>query len=96
MNTRVMGIDEIRPRLGSVLDEVERSGEAVVITSRSKPRGVLISYDRYRNMSAAAERSQRAWLLATIERFQHRAASAGLTEEDARREIEAGRRARRR
>jgi prevent-host-death family protein len=54
MNTRVMGIDELRPRLDSVLDEVERSGEPVVITSRSKPRGVLISYDRYRNMSAAA------------------------------------------
>jgi prevent-host-death family protein len=96
MNMRVIGIDELRPRLGAVLDEIERSGEPVVITSRSKPRGVLISYDRYRNMSAAVERAQRAWLLATIERFQDRAASAGLTEEDARREIEAGRRARRR
>lgn len=93
---RVMGVDEVRPRLGAILEEVDERGEAVVITSRSKPRGVLVPYRQYLSMREAAERAKRALVREMLEAVRGRAEKAGLSEEDVAQEVRAVRRARRR
>ncbi len=91
---RILGVNEVRPRLTRLLDEIERGGEPVVIMAKSKPRGVLVSYGEYRALRSLADKAKRDWLEETVSRFRARGEAAGLTEEDVRREIEDTRRAR--
>lgn len=93
---RVMGVDEVRPKLGAILEEVSKCGGAVVITSRSRPRGVLVSYQQYLSLRNMAERAKRALVREMLEAVRGRAEEAGLSEEDVAQEIRAVRRARRR
>lgn len=93
---RIVGINEVRPRLTKLLDELAEGGEAIVITAKSQPRGVLLSYAEYRELKTLAGKVKGQWLEETIGRFQERGEAAGLTERDVQKEIEAVRRARRR
>ncbi|HHW18033.1 MAG TPA: type II toxin-antitoxin system prevent-host-death family antitoxin [Firmicutes bacterium] len=54
---KVIGVDQIRPRLGEYVNRAEK-GEVWVITSRSMPKGVLIGYSRYEELKRLAERAR--------------------------------------
>lgn len=92
---RILGINEVRPRLTRILDELEAGGEAVIITAKSQPRGVLLSFVEYRELKSLAGKIKEQWLEETLRRFRERGEAAGLTEDDVRGEIEVVRRARR-
>lgn len=92
---RILGVNEVRPRLTRLLAEIESGGEPVVIMAKSRPRGVLLGYAEYRSLKALAERAKREWLAEALARTRARGEAAGLTQEDVRREIEEVRRARR-
>lgn len=93
---RIVGINEVRPHLTKFLDELMEGQEAIIITAKSQPRGVLLSYSEYRELKSLAEKVKRQWLEEHLARFQERGETAGLTEKDVQEEIEAVRRARRR
>jgi len=44
---RTVNALEIRNRLGAVLDDLERTGEPVIISKGRRPRAVLISVEDY-------------------------------------------------
>lgn len=85
---KVIGVDQIRPRLGEYVNRAEK-GEVWVITSRSMPKGVLIGYSRYEELKRLAERAKQLELKAMLDEMRVRAEESGLTEKDVFREIEA-------
>jgi len=38
----VIGVDKLRPKLGEYLEKVEK-GDVIIVSSRSEPKGVIIS-----------------------------------------------------
>ena len=56
-NGKVIGVNELRPKLGKYLDEAEK-GETFVISSRSKLKGVLLSYSKYRGIKRTDRKKQ--------------------------------------
>lgn len=69
---RILGINEVRPRLTRILDELEAGGEAVIITAKSQPRGVLLSFVEYRELKSLAGKIKEQWLEETLGRFRER------------------------
>jgi len=88
---KYVGLDQLRPRLGEYVDLAE-SGEVLIIASRSKPKGVLIGYSQFQELSKLAERAKQLELKLALDEVRHRGEKAGLTEKDVLKEIEETRR----
>lgn len=86
----IVGVDQIRPKLGKYIKETAE-GSIFIITSRSKPQGVLISYQEYEELKKSAEKAMRNELKAEIDLVREKAEAAGLIEADIKREIEEAR-----
>lgn len=84
---KVIGVNELRPKLGKYLDEAEK-GETFVISSRSKLKGVLLGYSKYRELKELTEKAKRLEVSLMVNKFRDRASKAGLTEADVEEEIE--------
>jgi prevent-host-death family protein len=84
---KAIGIDQIRPRLGEYLEQVEK-GNVVIILSRSKPKGVLISYSSYEELKRLSERVKQLEFKAILDEMRELGEKAGITEEDVLAEIE--------
>jgi len=89
---KVIGVDELRPKLGKYLEEAEK-GETFVISSRSKPKGVLLSYSKYRELKEMTERAKQFEIFSTLNAFRDRASRVGITERDIEEEINKARNA---
>jgi prevent-host-death family protein len=50
MNVRRMATNELRDRLGRVLDEVYWKRAPVIVDKKGEPRGVLISYQDWQEV----------------------------------------------
>jgi len=87
----IVGIDQLRPRLGEYIGRVEK-GEVVIISSRSKPKGVLLGYSRYEELTHLAEKAKQMEIKSVLDQMRCRGEGAGLTEEDVLKEIEEARR----
>ncbi len=44
---QIIGITEVRPNLTKILNEIEKGSEPYIITSRSKPKSVIINFKVY-------------------------------------------------
>lgn len=84
---KILGIDQLRPRLGQYIEEVEQ-GEVIIITSRSSPRGVLISYQAYEELKRLSERVKQAELKTALDEVRRKGETSGLSEKDVQAEIE--------
>ncbi|MDH7577533.1 MAG: type II toxin-antitoxin system Phd/YefM family antitoxin [Bacillota bacterium] len=84
---RVIGVDQLRPRLGEYVERAE-DGEVWVIASRSKPKGVLIGYSQYEELKQLAEKAKQLELKIILDEMRQRGEEAGLTEGDVLKEIE--------
>ena len=73
---KVIGVNELRPKLGKYLDEAEK-GETFVISSRSKLKGVLLSYSKYRELKELTEKAKRLEVSLLVNKFRDRASNAG-------------------
>jgi prevent-host-death family protein len=51
---KTMPFVEARARLSEIVDRVAESGDTYVVAKRQKPVAVIISVDRYRQLSGAA------------------------------------------
>lgn len=84
---RIIGVDQLRPRLGEYLKRVEE-GEVWVIASRSKPKGVLMGYPQYEELKQLAEKARQLELKFVLDEMRQRGEEAELTEADVLKEIE--------
>lgn len=44
---QIIGITKVRPNLTKILNEIEKGSEPYIITSRSKPKSVIINFKVY-------------------------------------------------
>ena len=84
----IIGVNEMRVKLSSVLKKLVSSKEPVIITSKSRPQAVLVDYDDYRNLVRSKEQQDRSVLARAVAKARAGAVAAGLTDEDVRQEIE--------
>ncbi len=91
---RIIGVNEARPKLGTLIEDAESRAETVIITINSEPRGVLIGYKRFCQLSQAEKDCKKLALKLAMEKIRSRAAAAGITFEDIREEVRAVRDAR--
>lgn len=85
----IMGINEVRIKLSSLLKELAKKREPLIITSKSKPRAVLMDYENYKNLMRFKEEQARFTLTEAIRKAREKAKAAGLTPEDVKKEIRA-------
>ncbi|MEW6447359.1 MAG: type II toxin-antitoxin system Phd/YefM family antitoxin [Bacillota bacterium] len=85
---RITGINDIRPKLSFYLNSVAQGEPPVVITVNSEPKAVLIGCDEYRALRRAEEDNKRMALKLALANLRARSATAGVTEEDVKREID--------
>lgn len=88
----IIGVNEFRIKLSTLLKELATKKQPLIITSKSKPQAVLINYEDYKNLVRSKEEQNRLILVETVRKVRERAKAAGLTEEDVKKEIEAARR----
>lgn len=85
---RIVGVDAVRPKLGKILEQAE-AGDVFVVTSRSKPRGVIVGYEKYQELRKLADMGKRLQVKALLDKVRERGEEAGLSEDDVLAEIEA-------
>ncbi|MDQ7792146.1 MAG: type II toxin-antitoxin system prevent-host-death family antitoxin [Desulforudis sp.] len=90
----IVGINEVRPKLTFLLEALGQGDAPYIITIKSEPRGVLLSYDEYRRLRQVEQEQKRLSLRLAMERIRTKALSLGLTETDIALEIEEDRKGR--
>jgi len=83
---KVIGIDKLRPKLGEYLKEVEK-GDVIIVSSRSEPKGVLISYSMYNQLKEFEKKAKQLEIMQILNEFRDKAEKAGLSEKDVEKEI---------
>ncbi|EMT39806.1 prevent-host-death family protein [Thermoanaerobacter thermohydrosulfuricus] len=86
----VIGIDKLRPKLGEYLEKVEK-GDVIIVSSRSEPKGVIISYSMYNQLKELEKKAKQLEIMQILNEFRSKAETAGLSEEDVQKEIEEAR-----
>ncbi|GBF35676.1 hypothetical protein DCCM_4805 [Desulfocucumis palustris] len=81
----IIGINEARPRLSSLID----SDRPVIITVNSEPKSVLVNYEEYLRLKNADKYNKQLILKSSLNKFRVRAKESGLTEKDVEEEIDA-------
>jgi len=90
----IVGINEVRPKLTFLLEALGEGDAPYIITVKSEPKGVLISYDEYRRLRQVEQEQKRLSLTLAMERIRTKAQAAGLKEADVALEIEEDRKGR--
>ena len=67
---KVLGVDQARPALGSLVDEVVASGEPVMITKRAGKAAVLIGYEEFVTLKAVADGKVKARLRKALQEIR--------------------------
>ncbi|AEM79920.1 type II toxin-antitoxin system Phd/YefM family antitoxin [Thermoanaerobacter wiegelii] len=86
----VVGVDKLRPKLGEYLEKVEK-GDVIIVSSRSEPKGVIISYSMYNQLKELEKKAKQLEIMQILNEFRSKAETAGLSEEDVQKEIEEAR-----
>ena len=86
---KIIGINDVRPKLTVLLESVNKGEEPVVITVNSEPRGVLISYREYCRFSKMQKENKKLALKLAIEKMRSMSETNGITETDISKEIKA-------
>lgn len=75
---RVLGVEEARPKLGQLVEEIAKGGEPVVLAKRGQALGVLVSRDEYARLQLAAGKLARAELEERLSTARREIERAGL------------------
>jgi prevent-host-death family protein len=77
---QIIGVEELRGRLGMVMKEITSGAEPVIVTRRGGKPCVLISRDEYARLRALANRAAAADVLDRMERARKAISEAGVDE----------------
>jgi antitoxin YefM len=75
---KIVGVEEARAKLGSLLEEVAGGGEPIVLAKRGQAIGVLLSREEYSRLKMAATRRVRSELQGSLNETRRRIKEAGL------------------
>ncbi len=84
---KIIGINEARPKLTSLISLINEGQEPYIITVNSEPKAVLLTYEEYRQLKEAGEREKKMLLKLTLEKVREKASEVGITHEDIEKEI---------
>lgn len=88
---RIVGINDLRPRLSVLLESLARGEPPIVITVNSEAKGVLLSCEEYGALRRAAEENKRLALRLAVANLRSRGAAAGISEEVVEAEVRSSR-----
>lgn len=86
---RIIGINDARPKLTSLIDSLTNGDAPVIITVNSEPRSVMINYEEYRRLQETEKEYKKLSLRLAVDKIRAKARESGLTEEDVMNEIRA-------
>lgn len=75
---RFVGVEEARPVLGQLAEDVAAGDEPVWLTKRGRPLAVLVSREEYLRLRAEATRAERIELARLLIESRRRTAEAGM------------------
>lgn len=73
-----MGVEQARPILGQLVDDVAAGGEPIVLAKRGQPAAVLVGRDRYARLTEAATALARSELQRKLIEARRPIKDAGL------------------
>lgn len=76
---KIIGVDEARAKLGSLVKEVSNCGEPVIITRRSKDKAVLLGRDEYIKLKEMEAENARIKLRSVIKKIRDFIKEEGLS-----------------
>jgi len=79
---KIIGVDEARAKLGTLVKEVSNYGKSVVITRRSKNQAVLIGRDEYIKLKEIEAQNARIKLRSVIKKIEDLIKEEGLSAEE--------------
>jgi len=79
---KIIGVDEARAKLGTLVKEVSNYGKSVVITRRSKNQAVLIGRDEYIKLKEIEAQNARIKLRSVIKKIKDLIKEEGLSAEE--------------
>lgn len=86
---KIIGVDEARAKLGTLVKEVSNYGRSVVITRRSKDQAVLIGRDEYIKLREIEAENARIKLGDVIKKIRDFIKEEGLSAEEVEEAIKA-------
>ncbi len=86
---KIIGVDEARAKLGTLVKEVSNYGKSVVITRRSKDQAVLIGRDEYIKLREIEAENARIKLRDAIKKIRDFIKEEGLSAEEVEEAIKA-------
>jgi len=91
---RIVGINDLRPRLSVLLESLAKGEPPIVITVNSEAKGVLLSCEEYGALMRTAEANKRLALKLAVANLRSRGVAAGISEEVIAEEVRGSRAAR--
>ena len=82
---KILGINQLRPNLTKVLQDLATSESPYIITTNSVPKAVLLKYEEYVRLKEESIEKKRLSLKLALAMFGK--AATGLTEQDVESEI---------
>lgn len=86
---KIIGVDEARAKLGTLVKEVSNYGEPVIITRRSKDKAVLLGRDEYIRLKEMEAENARIKLKSVIKKIRNFIKEEGLSAEEVEEAIKA-------
>jgi len=86
---RIIGINEARPKLTSIIESLANGDNPVILTINSEPKSILLSYDEYRRLREVEKECKRLTLKLALGKIRLNAKEANITERDVLEEIQA-------
>ncbi|MDD3653999.1 MAG: type II toxin-antitoxin system Phd/YefM family antitoxin [Desulfotomaculaceae bacterium] len=83
----IIGINEARPKLTSLIESLAKGASPVVLTVNSEPKSVLLNYEEYKRLRQAEKECKRLSLKLALEKARANATANGITENDVLEEV---------
>lgn len=86
---RIIGINDARPKLTSLIESLAEGANPVILTINSEPKSVLLNYNEYRRLREAEKECKRLALKLALVKIRSNAKEANITENDVLEEVRA-------
>lgn len=85
---RIIGINDARPKLTSLIESLAGGAGPVIITVNSEPKSVLLNYDEYCRLRKNEKDCKRLALKLALEKIRSNARELNITDRDVLEEVQ--------
>ena len=86
MNTNIVSTTDLQRNIKSVLEQLDKSGEPLIVVRDSKPRAVMMQYGEYKRLSDLEKSLLKKQMMEILEEQAKR--NAKFSDEEINRDIE--------